>query len=336
MSKDTSWSAKIDDVNKERLLLLIDESGLTAKDFLNTMIVTYEMNNAKVHVKEIGEDITEVQQLTQRISNVFVGVAERIETIKLNAETNKVELLEQKETLIATLTENVSLKKKEAEDLLLENNSLKEMNVVLRTECDDIENKYKKDSEQFKTTNENNQALISQYKEKLEDQKGIIEDSKEKMAKYEMLSHDNEECSRKYKILESENDKLTNLNEELRSGLLESKEELKIKVKELQEESKKQNENDKIVIDLNGKIGNIKLEKDQETSRLLSVIKEREQEIENIKISCELDKKEEILKLQSSFNDKLETAQERYTKKLLALITEYESGRQTQIKDNEK
>ncbi len=64
-----TWSVKLSDDDKEKLIGTIKESGIeTSKDFIMHLLQLHEIDKAKQSKNLIGQDIDELQKLTNRIN----------------------------------------------------------------------------------------------------------------------------------------------------------------------------------------------------------------------------------------------------------------------------
>jgi chromosome segregation ATPase len=241
----TTWSAKIEETQKEKLQQLIEQSGLNVKDFLGDMILNYELNNAKVHVKDVAQDITELQQLTTRINNIFINVAERIESIKANAEIDKATSILNKENIINTLTEKLNALKQELVEVKTEKDIALTQFKEIEAKFNDSKDAYDKELAQLHENNINNQALINEYKDKIENLSVAVNNYKEKALNYDILSSEaiilqNENSSLKEVV--SKNERIA---EELESVTLQvtevtkDKAELIAKIKDIEIENER-------------------------------------------------------------------------------------------------
>lgn len=77
---DTTWSVRMPEKLKEKINQLIEETGLTNKDFVADMVQVYELNKVREMSRETESDIRELQRLTRRINAIFVNVIERMKT----------------------------------------------------------------------------------------------------------------------------------------------------------------------------------------------------------------------------------------------------------------
>lgn len=303
----STWSAKIDDEQKEKLQNLIDESGLSSKDFLESLISLYEINSSKVHVKEISEDISEVQQLTLRMTNIFINVAERIESIKSFAEADKIRSMEEKQHIISTLTEKVSFLNDKIKASEEEKEFYAKEYERISIEMVNLKSLYEKEVNQYTEVNRNNQQLISEYKEKIDNLSTLV-------AEFQDKAKQNSELQQK--LLESSNEA-----KELRKTI-ESLEETERNNKILIEDVKKLEE------ELNNKTNSI--------NELQRSLDDLQRKFEADKEKQELDSEKKLLKTEKAYNESLQEIQENYNKKLLEFLNEINKIHTGTEKTNDK
>lgn len=292
----TTWSAKIEEEQKEKLQYLIDESGLSSKDFLESLISIYELNKSKGHVKEISEDITEVQQLTLRMTNIFINVAERIESIKAFAEADKIRSLEEKQNIISALTEKVTILTEKIKGAEEEKEQALKDNERINSEMVNLKNTYEKDVNQYTEVNHNNQQLIVEYREKIDNLSSLVSEFQDKAKQnaelqQQLLTSDNElkEIRRTLESLKEVENKNSILSEQ---------------VKTLEDE-------------LNNKNNHI--------TELQRSFDDIQRKFEGDKEKLELDAEKKLIKAEKTYNDSLQKIQEDYNKKLFEFLSEFNS-----------
>lgn len=289
----STWSAKIEDDQKEKLQILIDGSGLSSKDFLENMINLYELNESKVRVKEISEDISEVQQLTLRMNNIFINVAERIESIKSFAEADKIRALEEKQNIITALTEKVSLlsdKIKNAEEE--KEYAIKEYDRI-NNEMVNLKSMYDKDVNQFTEVNRNSQQLISEYKEKIDNLSTLVAEFQDKAKQ----------------------------NSELQQQLLNSENELN-NLKRIIERLKDVENNN---VNIGEQVKTLENELKNKTlciNDLQRSFDDLQRKIEGDKEKLELEAEKKLVKAEKDYNNSLQKIQEGYNRKLIEFLSE--------------
>ena len=75
--KDITWSVKTSTQNKKEIEGLIDQSGLTSKDFFEQMILQYQKNQLEGSEAEKSQDIQQVTYYLEKIKNHFIATIEK-------------------------------------------------------------------------------------------------------------------------------------------------------------------------------------------------------------------------------------------------------------------
>ena len=65
-----TYSTKIEEETKDRMTALIEQSGMTAKDFMSRLVTTYEMTQARDSVKEIDN----LRHHLTRVEEIYVSI----------------------------------------------------------------------------------------------------------------------------------------------------------------------------------------------------------------------------------------------------------------------
>lgn len=207
---DSTYSVRIDDTTKQKISDLIKDSGLNSKDFMGEMIQAYEINKTKEIVPLIEQDLTELQTLTRRINNIYMGIGERIDTMSkakdeeyrgtITSKQNTINTLQEK---IQTLEELSSIANADVQDLQNGNKDLLEENVNIKKQI--IE-----DIDKFTQVNNSDKALIEEYRGKIDTLTGIVEEYKGYKVEIIEVQVDLKEISKQKDQLENENIKLNN------------------------------------------------------------------------------------------------------------------------------
>lgn len=217
--KNTPFAVRMDQEDKEKLLLLIQESGRSNKDFMNSLISAYELNKVKVEVPEAGESIRKVEELTQLINDYFVNMSKQIRTSK--------------EAMTMQFTKDLDVYKTRLENLKEEKdkleNQIEVMQVSYNNSCEELD--------MVKGELETKDKLIEQLNESMKDVKALVEEYKSKndmltgmLKKYEKYPEEVEKLNKIITSIEKKNIELINSNkakDEEIERLNKSKEDLK-------------------------------------------------------------------------------------------------------------
>lgn len=130
---DTVWGVKVTEELKEEIQELVTESGLQNKDFLKQVINIYKIEKQKDKMPAIKEDFNALQELTRKINDLYIALANRVEIHtgsmqdefekELNSKQEQIDKLASKE---GSLKEELEAIKKVLDEKVNFINSLKE------------------------------------------------------------------------------------------------------------------------------------------------------------------------------------------------------------------
>jgi len=75
------YSVRLGEEEREKLGRLVNESGLSGKEFFSELLSAYELQKAKTSAPFIAEDIKELEVITRRINSIYVNVVERVNSL---------------------------------------------------------------------------------------------------------------------------------------------------------------------------------------------------------------------------------------------------------------
>lgn len=114
---DTTFGVKVPEELKEQLQKLIGDSGLTGKDFMQSIVNIYQVEKTKESMPLVAEDLKELQTLTQRINNIYINLGYRIDNIMQGKETEIGVQLQARENIIIDLQSKNESMKEEVEKI---------------------------------------------------------------------------------------------------------------------------------------------------------------------------------------------------------------------------
>lgn len=182
---DKTFGVKVSEELHDRAKLIIESSGLTAKDWFQKAIALYEMNSIKQGSSDYTQDLTELEHHTTRMYELIVNMIQRSVYLKDHAVKEVADKLEKKELLI----EELERQNKDFKDILAQSYDDK---VLLEQQVKELEGRLAENQ----TTFDNNQALISEYKEKNDVLNGLV-------AQYKAYGDENEKLKRQLTEVES-------------------------------------------------------------------------------------------------------------------------------------
>jgi chromosome segregation ATPase len=259
MADNAPFSVRMEQEDKEKLLQLIQDSGKSNKEFMTSLVSVYELNKAKVEMPEIAQDIEGLQALTKQISDYYVNMGKRIETIR---KTKDIEF-----------TKETEVYKSRIETLKDENDKVNNENMELKQAYNNVSADYeeiKKQVEQLFGNLKDKTLLVEEYKQKNDTLTGLLNEYKQFKSKLEelekLLAHaQNKNIELNNKIKENDSD-IKKLSNEVTA----SKEHEIIAIKEL---------NTKHSIELEGLKDKLTIEKEKE---ILVLQKQHQEDIEKI------------------------------------------------------
>jgi Chromosome segregation ATPases len=275
---DTTFGVKVPDDLKEQLTKLMQDSGLTGKDFMQSLVNVYQVEKTKEGIPEVAQDLKELQSLTQRINNIYLNLGYRIDNLMKSKETEMQEQLQRKDAVIATLQNKI-------EELDSKNELLTE---TFNTSVSEKDEAIKRVNELTNMYNDN-KALVEEYKNKNDMLTGLLNE-------YKTAKEENENLKSR---LDQSN--LTNIqvnNDNIAKGkeienLKESVETLSLNIKELKNQYSIEKQELK------------SLHKDEITKAIEDTIRAKESE-----------KREALLKIKEQHQEKVESIHNEYATKI--------------------
>jgi len=165
---DTTWSVRMPEEMKEKISVMITESGLIPKDFMTQLMQLYELNAIKQIQPFMAVDVEELSQLTGRIQHIFVNLCERVTTFQQQREEEFGEKLSEKDSMLSIFNERIqSLEGQLSQD--------EEEMGLLKKQYDEICQQYAQAEEICET----HKALVLEYREKNDTLTGLLGEYKE-------------------------------------------------------------------------------------------------------------------------------------------------------------
>lgn len=153
---DTTYSVKLDEELKRKIMAFVKESGVTGKEFFAKLIEMYEIENKGEKSKNYTREMKELEGHLLRIRALYENLSEEFK-IELEASRDESKkALEEKAKIESELKEEV---KSLSERIKALDNQIKKT----KLESDDL----KKQLEDATSRDKTNMDLISEYKEKI-------------------------------------------------------------------------------------------------------------------------------------------------------------------------
>lgn len=183
---DKTYGFKVSEELQDKVKLVIDTSGLTAKEWLERAVALYEMNAIKQGSSDYTQDLTELEHHTTRMYELIVNMIQRSVYLKDHAVKEVADKLESKESIITDLQQQTHQLKQE---LGLKSEEIESF----MQRVADYEEKLRANGAMLET----NQALISEYKDKNDTLNGLV-------VKYQAYADENEELKRLFEAEKAE------------------------------------------------------------------------------------------------------------------------------------
>lgn len=171
---DRTLGFKVTDEVHERARMLIETSGLTAKEWIENALTMYEVKALQASTPDYAKDLTELELHTTRIYELVVNMIQQSVYLKGHAVKDVSDKLESKEGIITELQAKLTEQKEKVNQLTLENKQFTEQQTHLQKQLDEQ-----------KSTIDNSNLLINEYKEKNDTLSGLV-------TKYQGYAEENE------------------------------------------------------------------------------------------------------------------------------------------------
>ncbi len=280
---DTTYSVRVPEDLKEKLTLVMQESGLTGKEFVGDLLSLYQLHQAKENVPvALQSDIDELRRYTSRINHIYGNIVERTyETTQLQKAAHEEEMEKLKEEM-AELQAGFQSQKEALDLMKQEKETMAALKSDLEKELNSKEKEYLRSYSSMEDNMKGKETLLEEYKEKVESLAGIVTEQK---AYQEQAKAMEKEAKKVAEAYEKEARERKNLADELK--ILEKQLSDQIKINEYQ-----------------------LTEKEKESKQALATLEEK------LTLSC--DKK--LLAMQQAHQQQLQEAQEEYNTKVKELL----------------
>lgn len=290
---DTTFGVKVPEELKEQITKMMQDSGLTGKDFMQSLINVYQVEKTKDQLPEVAQELKELQLLTQRINNIYLNLGYRIDNMMKSKDEETGEQLRKKDDLISKLQVNIGDLETKTE-MLTEafNNAVNQKDELMQrvNELTDSNNNIKALVEEYKGKNDMLLGQLKQYEKYPEE----IDNLKSELAKAQREN--------------VEKDSMITVKEQAINALKDKVNELVVTLDDVKENSNKEKENLKAQY------------KDNLQQLKVDLSLERERAIDDINRVKNSEMREAILKLKEEQQEKMQSIQAEY----LGKINEYQ------------
>ena len=173
---DKTFGVKVSEELHEKVKMMIENSGDSAKEWFEKAVALSELQSIKQGATDYSQDLTELEVHTARIYELVSNMIQRSIYIKDHEVKEISDKLQQKESIIGEYQEKT---KAAIEESRMANESLKALEQEKAA--------WLKQLEESRSTNENNQLLITEYKEKNDTLTGSVSEYKSYQEENEKL-----------------------------------------------------------------------------------------------------------------------------------------------------
>ena len=152
---DKTFGVKVSDEVYDKVKLVIEANGITAKDWFEKAVSLYEINAIKQGSSDYTQDLSELEHHTTRIYELIANMIQRSISLKDYAVKEYVDKLISKESIIVDLQQKLAAANEGVKTSVEELEKVKESDIIQQLQL-----------EEARKVSENNQLLIEEYKEK--------------------------------------------------------------------------------------------------------------------------------------------------------------------------
>lgn len=177
---DKTFGVKVSDDLYDKVKLMIENSGDSAKEWFEKAVALSELQSIKQGATDYSQDLSELEIHTSRIYELVSSMIQRSVYLKDHAVKEVADKLQQKEAIIGEYQAKAAAA---IEELKHSQESVK----ILEEEKKEAV----KQLEDLRSTNENNQLLINEYREKNDTLSGLV-------TKYQSFANENEKLKEQF------------------------------------------------------------------------------------------------------------------------------------------
>lgn len=162
-----STSFRVGENAVERFKELSAEMNMTQKEFFDSLISTYELENAKSKITSRSKEIEEFQGHAERIISIFLNSLELNQDAEKRIEEKYQDVLQKKNQVIDNIQESLNKEK-----------AISEQNRKSREQAEKDMAALRKTADHLEEINKNNSDLVEQYKEKVDTLSTLVNEYK--------------------------------------------------------------------------------------------------------------------------------------------------------------
>lgn len=191
-SKSIVTSYRLSQDTKDKLQQQLKDLGMTQEQYFNKAVSMMELENVKQN-NIFAVNTTELQNLTQRIYNLFIGLCEQGNSFLSNKDTELEDLKIKYKDMLLNKDNSITQQNNELQDVYSKLSILQNDNDNNKMSLDNIKLEYDKQLEQMEGNLADKTSLINEYKQKNDDLLSIVSEYKQykaELEKYKKLLSD--------------------------------------------------------------------------------------------------------------------------------------------------
>ncbi|MEL7564978.1 MAG: hypothetical protein AAGU27_08840 [Dehalobacterium sp.] len=161
---------------KEKIVRVMQGSGLSGKEFMESMLQAYMIKEMKENQPLMAPDLGELQVVTNRMVTIYANLGERLNNLVADKDSYYSAELDKKEKTINALGEKISAMESSLSDANTEKEEANNYALELKKQKRDLEDLL-----------ETHRALVAEYKEKNGTLTGMLIDFNDQKKKFEQL-----------------------------------------------------------------------------------------------------------------------------------------------------
>jgi len=194
-NKSTVTSYRVKEDTKADIKRQLDSLGLTQEEYFKKVVSLMELENVKKNnIFAVNTD--ELQEITQRIYNIFINVCEQGNSF-LGAKDSELQELKEKYKNMLLIKDNIiTEQKQELQDVYTKINVLQKTNDSNKLELANIRLKNDKQMEQLESNLKDKTLIVEEYKQKNDMLLSNLAEYKEYKEQYQVIEKELEQVKK--------------------------------------------------------------------------------------------------------------------------------------------
>lgn len=210
-NKSTVTSYRLKEDTKENIKRQLTELGLTQEEYFNKVVSVMELENVKKN-NIFAVDATELQQLTQRICNIFIGLCDQGNSFLSNKSEELEQLKNKYKDMLLDKDNSITKQNEELQQVYNNISILQSENDNNKNELMNIKTEYNKQLQQLENNLKDKTLIVEEYKQKNDMLLSDLQEGKQYKEQYKALQKEMEQLKVDNESLKDINNKLINDN----------------------------------------------------------------------------------------------------------------------------